>query len=271
MERKIYNQNYYKIQIMIKNPKFKKNINKLIKSFDRFDCSIPKEGFKSEEEYLAWNDKYFAKRSKIINGKEYKEKLKKVIGDKKKWNSEEQEQIEKIKEKELPPVYGEEIRKILSLFNIMRKDKDYKKIRNFIIGYIFFNKKEYSEPLCELHMKKNEKTRELELLLRIMPYTKKEDITISWPLIKEAQQDLAQYKERNKPFKNFERDVEIYHLYKKLRKNKKYKKGKGENIYYNNRADQEVCSFVYDKYGDDLSWEAIRKIVSNIDKLMKCL
>lgn len=136
--RKIYDQDYYKIQLIINDPKFKNAIKKLTKTFADFGCPIPEKGLKSYKDYMKWNDKYFNKRAKIEYSRIFKDKINKITSGKDSWGAEEQEIIEKLRNKELPPVYGEDINNLLNEFGIHQKHKNYKNFRDFITEYLFY-------------------------------------------------------------------------------------------------------------------------------------
>ena len=247
--------------------KFNKFIDQLIKKFSKFGCPIPKKGFKNYKEYLEWNDEYFSVRSRIEHSDEFKSKIFKITGGKNNWGIEEQKKIEKLEKKELPPVYGSDINKLLREYNINRKDKNYRKFNDFVIEYIFFNKREFSDTQLIITWKRNEKTHEAELFIKILPHTRKEDLEKLWPIIKEEQANLPKYKAKHKEYKNFHRDLEIYNIYKNFRKNPT-SKYEGYKCVLNKRADYETEKEICEKYGIS-SWGTIRNIVGNIEKLKK--
>jgi len=265
--RKIHNLDYYKAEFIMADPKFIRFVDQLIKIFNKFSCPIPNSGFKNYKEYLNWNDKYFSIRSKVEHSEEFKNKIRKITKGKDRWGIEEQEKIEKLEEKELLPVYSSAIDDILRGYNIKRKDKNYRRFKDFIIEYIFFNKREFTNTPLIITWKRNKKTCEAELFIKILPHTRKEDLEKMWPIIKEEQASLPKYKVKHKEYKNFHRDLEIYNIYKNFRKKptSKYKRDKCRN---NKRADYETEKVIREKYKIS-SWGTIRNIVGNIEKLKK--
>jgi len=265
--RKIYDLDYYKVQLIIDGSKFKKFVNELISKFTKFGCPIPNDGFKGYKEYLQWNDKYFNKRAEIESSEEFKDKICKITGSKNRWGRDEQDKIDELKDRELPPIYGEAIKELLIDRGVQRGDKNYDSFKDFVMQYIFFNKREFTNSPLIIKWQRNDRLKENELLIKILPNTRKEDLEKIWPIIKEEQKDLPNFKIKNKQYKNFHRDLEIYNIYKNLRKNptSKYKKAKCP---LNKRADYETAKIIREKYGIS-SWGTIRYIVNNIEKLKK--
>lgn len=239
-KKSIYDEDYYKIQLIINDEKFKKKINQLTKTFAVFGCPIPESGFNNYKQYLAWNDKYFTKRSKIEQSKKFIVKINKIIKNKQQWSEKEQIMIDELKTKELPPIYGENINNILQDYGITKKDKNYDRYRNFIIEYIFFDGKEYSNAPLNIKCKRDKKTRKVEMFIQIFSHTRKEDLENAWPIIKEQQKLLPKCKNKNKEYKNFYRDLEIYNIYKLLQETLPKSKQKGNKIYNNKRPDKEI-------------------------------
>lgn len=266
--RIIHNLDYYKAEFIMADPKFNDFIGQLMKKFSDFGCPVPEKGFKNYKEYLEWNDKYFDAISKIEYGPEFKNKINKITGGNSSWGIEEQEKIEELRDKELPPIYGSDIGYMLEEYGISRKDKSYRKFADFIIEYIFFKKREFIDSQLVITWKRDEKTSEAELFIKILPHTRKEDIEKIWPMIKKEQAYLPKYKVKHKEYKNFHRDLEIYNIYKDFSK-KPTSKYKMENCYLlNKRVDYETEKLIREKYGIS-SWGTIRNIVANIEKLKK--
>jgi hypothetical protein len=105
--REIYDQNYYKAQELLRNPWFRRKILWLKNKFKEIGCHIPKEGFIALKEYLSWADLYWKARGEIERGPAFREKIAKITGGKDSWGTNEMRQIEDLKLKFLPPVYGE--------------------------------------------------------------------------------------------------------------------------------------------------------------------
>ncbi len=257
---------HYQTRIMMRDRYFKDSINHLLNLFKNFGCPIPRDGFKKYDEYSRWNDKYWKKFAEIRYGKEYKNRLEQITQGKKSWGLDIQNKIEKLEENFLPPIYGRYFEEILNHFNIIN---DRKGFYDFLINYVFFKKTEYPHRLFSVVWQKNKKNKEPELYIRIFGHTKKEDIKKYWPEIEKHKKTLPSYHGKSKERKNFDRDAQIFKLYKEIKAKKTdTHKNRGENIYYNKRIDEEICTIISNQYGD-LEWENIRKIIAKMRKLEK--
>ncbi|NMB48541.1 hypothetical protein GYA13_03830 [Candidatus Kuenenbacteria bacterium] len=265
--KKIYDADYYKVQMIIDNPVFKKAINNLINQINKFGLWAPENGFKTYKEYFEWNKKYFDNYAKIENSEEFKNKVLKITKGEKRWGEKEQCQIEDLRDKELPPVYGSVINDLLYQFGISSKDEQHKKFHDFIIEYIFFKKTEFSNPNLQITWKLNHNTRQMELFIQILRCTRKQDLENAWEFIRREQRGLPEFKSKNKEYKNFHRDLEIYSAYKLLRKQptSKYKRA---SCAFNKRVDQQIKLKFMDKYGIE-KWGTIRSIVKNMENFKK--
>lgn len=259
----ILDDHYYKVQMLINDPYFKKSISWLLARFNEIGCPVPEKGFKTYKDYENWNKKYWDKRSEMINSDDYKIKVNKITKEKESWDSETQKKLEDFKYNYLPPVYGAYFRDILNHFGITL---DFDGFRDFLVNYVFFKKDEYPHTTYSMMLQRNKNTNEIELYLRIFGYTKKEDIERIWPKIEEQKKSLPDYYGKNKEKKLFNRDLEIYSLYKEFNSNKPQKKG--ENIYENKRVDEKICIAISEQYGD-IEWENVRKIISRMRILDK--
>lgn len=266
--RNIYDEDYYKIQFILNDRNFKRKINLLTETFAAFGCPIPKDGFNNYKQYLTWNDKYFSIRGKIEQGKKFTAEINKITKGKKQWSEKEQRKINELEKKELPPIYGENIDNILRYHGITKEDKKYNRYRDFIIEHIFFSRNEYNNAPLVIKCKRDGKTREVKMFMQIFSHTRKEDLENAWPVIKEQQKFLPKCKNKNKEYKNFHRDLEIYSIYRTFQKTLPKSKQKGVNLDDNKRVDDETCKKINKKYGD-MNWETIRKIVSDVEKIKR--
>jgi len=264
MKNKILDDFYYKTRIIINDPYFKESVDFLLKKFKKLDIGIPEDGLIDNAGYEKWREKYWNKFDKIANSKEYKEQLKKITKNKRGYDLKTKEKVNELREGMFPPVYKNYIDKIIDYYNI---DKKYhKKFKEFVLNYIFFKREDFPHTNFSIKFERNKQTKEIELYVRIFGYTTKEDITKNWSIIEKEKKSLKDYCGKSKKKENFERDLEIYKLYKELKKDRKTKKGKGYNIYNEKRLDEEIWSIIHDKY-NDLEWENIRKIISKMNKL----
>ncbi len=262
--QKILDDFYYKTRIIINDPYFQKSVSFLLEKLKKFNIAVPDNGFDNDEECKKWREKYWNKFDEIANSKEYKEQLKKITKNKRSYDSKTKEKVDELRERMFPPVYKNYIDKIIGYYNI---DKKYhKKFKEFVLNYIFFKRDDFPHTNFSIKFERNKKTGEIELYVRIFGYTTKKDITKNWSIIEKEKKLLKDYHGKNKEKESFERDLEIYKLYKELKKDRKTKKGKGYNIYNEKRLDEEIWNIIHDKY-NDLEWENIRKIISKMNKL----
>lgn len=257
--REVYDQNYYKAQEMLHNPWFKRKITWLKSKFKEFNCPVPKDGFKTLNEYMDWNrNKFWRSYIDIENSVEFKKEFNKITGGKSSWGSREQDEIEKLRLNLLPPVYGSVYDEILKRFGVDRK---YKGFRDFLERHIFFNKHTYSTPLFSTHWTRNKKTNKMELFIRIFGHTRKEDLMNNWNYILKEQESLPDFQGKNKKWINFKRDNDIFELYLKLKRRREAKRsGKFER-----RIDEEIYIEIKKKHYD-LSLGTIRSIIYRVKK-----
>lgn len=187
----IYTDDYYRIEKLIKDPKFKARLKKLLTAYKDMGCPLPAEGFKTHDLYMKWLNKFFAKHEKMMRAG--------------------------IEDELLPPVPGDWRDETLAAFGFDPKDDKYTR---FLDSYIYFGKKDLSEFLFEARMVLNEKTDTKELYVQIYPHTRRDHILKHWNQIESMQKYLDGYTPRNKKWLTFNRDQEIFKLYTKLESNR---------------------------------------------------
>ncbi|OGG49290.1 hypothetical protein A2704_01160 [Candidatus Kaiserbacteria bacterium RIFCSPHIGHO2_01_FULL_54_36b] len=214
--RTVYDQNYYKAQAMLRNPWFIDKIAWLKNRFKEVGCPLPNKGFKKYAQYEAWRDKFWDTHSAMGQSAEYKARVREITGGKDRISLEEYNAVEAFKESYLPPVYGAVFGDIIEHFKINRDDRQF---RQFVELYIFLGKTEHPTSLFSVRWIRNRKTDQMELFIQLFGHTKKEDIVNNWDFITRDQHHLPGYLGKSKEWKEFERDLEVYEAYKKLRKN----------------------------------------------------
>jgi len=267
-KRVILDDYYYKFKVIIKNPKFIKRIKELHDLFDKYGCGIPKEGFSDWKETREWRERLAAKYSTIVRRESYQNERNKITGLKKTLTQEEFSKLKKWEKENTPPInWMENVIEILDEFRLDPKNKTNQEIvRNFILYRV------YKDPryISKMRLTRNEKTGELELWVRIYPYTQKGDI--KWKEIEKIKKMLPGYVGKTKKKDNFDRDLEIYFLYREL-----LSETKGDE----KKAFQELAGktnkFVYvdrlseieEKYGfEELNEENLRKIIKYLHRLL---
>jgi hypothetical protein len=223
--RTIYDQNYYKAQAMILDPWFIEKIAWLKNRFVEVGCPLPKRPFKKYKDYLAWNKRFWDRYAQMMKSPEYLQEKNRITGGKENIPLKEYEQLQEFEEQFLPPVYGNIYDKILEHFRINHRDKGF---RDFLEYHIFFGYNEYPTSPFSITWRRNDKTRQPELFIRLYGHTKKEDIISHWDQIAQEQKHLSGYMGKNKEWQSFERDIEIYNQYKslkdpKIKRNSSYK------------------------------------------------
>ncbi|MFH1200980.1 MAG: hypothetical protein V1484_01475 [bacterium] len=258
--RAIYTQDYHKAQVILRDPWFKEKISWLKRRFTEVGCPIPKNGFKKYKSYLKWNNRFWKHYSEMEKSAEYQEKVFEITGGKKLISRQKYDQIEKFKRDFLPPIYGQDFREILEHFNIV---PDHRRFKDFLEFHLFLNKKEY--PISPFGIKwiRNQKTRQMELMVQIYGHTKKEDFIKHWNWIAKEQKDLPDFIGKSKEWENFERDMEIYDAYKEMKKEVEAVFGKrGFSVY---TIDKKVYSKLHSKYSK-ITTTSIRTIVAKVQK-----
>ncbi len=252
--RKIYDINYYRAQAILKDSWFVDKIIWLRRRFAEVGCSVPPYGFKKYSDYEKWNNKFWDIYIKMSQSDEFLSKEKEITGGKEKYSSKEYFELEAFKEKFLPPIYGEIFREILEHFDIEPDDKGF---RDFLEQYVFFGNNEYPNTRINTVFIRSEKTNKMELFVRIFGYTKKEDIIKNWHFIAHDQKSLPDYIGKSKKWESFDRDIEIYNLYKKL----KNKKSNGQKI----PLDMDIYAELHHEY-EKIGINTIRNIISKTAK-----
>lgn len=255
-KRVVHDQNHYKAQAMLRDQWFQEKIGWLKSRFREVGCPLPKRPFKTYKEYMAWNDVFWQRYAEMEKTPEYLEAKLRITGNKEKMSSKEYYEIEDFREKFLPPVYGAIYREILEHYEIDPKDRGF---HDFLERHIFFGRDYYPTSLFRISWIRNEKLKKMELFVQIEPHTKLADIQEYWSQIVEEQKRFPNFSGKNKAWEDFERDLEVYNLYKKL-------KGSGSKRNTSNSAlDKEIFYEISKKY-PKITITNIRTIVSRTRK-----
>ena len=111
-------------------------------------------------------------------------------------------------------IFGEYIKELIFKYKI---NGDLKQNENFLHAHIFFGRIDFEETPFKTIYRYNEKNKECELFVQIMPWTRKKDFENNWGLVEDRQIKLKEYISKNKEWKNFHRDLEIYKVFDKLK------------------------------------------------------
>ncbi len=257
--RVVYDKDYYRVAAMVRDPWFKKKEAWLKERLAEVGCPLPAPPFKKYKEYLAWNDRFWKRLEEMERSPEFRMEAQRITGGKQRIPADEFRALEAFKEKFLPPMYGEVFSEILRHFKIDDHDEGF---RDFMESYFFFGQKEYHVTPFSLSWRRDDRKSEPELLIKIYAHTKREDFMHHWDWIAAEQKHFFKNRtEKNREWKTFDRDLEVYTLYKKLREESESKRA-----WHTLRAtDKWIYSELHEKY-PELSLENIRTIVSRTRK-----
>lgn len=232
----VYNEDYYKTQILLKNKDFIKTIKKLKDGFKDLGCPLPKDGLKSDQDFEAWNKKYWSLIEIKIKAK-----------------------------KEIPDIYNGVFYDLLKE-NGVDPNNDY--YRNFLKRYVFFNEKEPNTVPVSYKVTINNKTKEYELYIRIFPHTTKEDIDSIWKLIEKEKKIIFKDKKvRSRAWQYMDRDFKIFDIYEKIKMLSPEEKRK---ISPDIRTEQLILKKLSSKY-ENISYETIRGAINKVKRYINVI
>lgn len=229
----VYSTDYYKIEKLVKDKVFQSRLQSLLDSYKQINSPLPKSGVKNLDGQMEWINTFW---------KRYYEFKKTGLT-----------------EEELPQLWGYWIDDILAEFNLDPKNRKYS---DFLESYIFFNRKHLNESFFETRWIRNQETDKMELFIQIYPHTKREHLSAFWNEIIKDQKYLSGYIGKSKKWENFDRDLEIYTIYKKI---------KSERLSERALQSEDPLDFVIwgeltTKY-HNLKLTDIRKAIFRIEKL----
>ena len=224
--RIIYDERYYKSQFLLRKQEFQDAILNFKRIFSGLGCQIPDKSFSSLSEFRKWNKELARKHIETLRKSPITEPY--------------------------FPKWKDEINKILRQLNL---DDGY---FIFVWLHIFLGVNSYQRPLFEIYTQKSSDSDENELLLKIYPHTRREDIDINWPIIKQAQKTLLNYKARDKSI-YFEKDLKIYNEYLEI---KKFPLGERFQKY----GERDIYEILAEN--NDLTSSGIEKIIKRIKDLL---
>lgn len=268
-KKQVIDKDYYVFQAAL--PRIEKGLKIIQGNFNKFGLKIPKTGFKTSKEFEDFIEILHKKYSQVIVSKNYREKRKNLIKGKTKFSYKEYVKLEQFEFDNLPLInFGSYYNKILQEIGINQKNRYFKGALN---NLLFYRKSELIKPRIRIRLIRNNKAGELELYLRIYPYTTKEDINnpIIWKLIQDTKKYLKDYRGKFKDWNNFDRDLKIYLLYKKVKSN--FKKGirkspgRWKSI-YNEMMYYPEYNQIENENGSEIFDDSLRKIISKCQKLL---
>lgn len=231
--RIIYDDDFYRLGVILLSEKYKVFEGEFRNLYQGKGLPIPQEGFRDDSEYREW--------------------LKKAM---------------KLKNKnDLPGIV------IQNLLNQLKLDPKNERYREGIASKIFFNRQykqqpHYAQRPINLVWKNKDDPNRISVYL--YPWTKRTDYIELWKTIKKIQKLYPGYRGKEKFQTTFERDLDVYKLYLKVKNDIKTK---NEKIKYKSIIDNMPF---YDEYkplvkrfkDDDLA-ESLRSITSRFNLLLQ--
>lgn len=257
MSKPVYNQRYYKIKVLLKNQAFQADIKWLKDQFAKYDVPIPENGFDSYKDYLAWNERFWQIRGERDQSPEVKALWQKYASpeDNKIYTIERYDEYEREKAELVPPVYGSYLRDVAAKYDFDPKDRAF---IDFLTYYIFLDRDEILNQSIVVNHRRNEKTNEVEMYVRIFPWTTKADIVNGWSFIKKERASYRKELGRNQEWKNFDRDYRIFELSHEARR----LQDKGDE----RRLEEITYSLYYAETKDDIDYDNIKRIIFDTRK-----
>ena len=232
-ENPIYTNDYYRMAKLTRNAVFKAKLKKLLENYEEIGCPIPKGGFKNHDQHIKWLNTLFDKHEKMERAN--------------------------MEEEFLPPIIGYWRDDILTEFGFDPKNSKY---TDFLDSYILFGKKNLEEYSFETRWIRNTETDKMELFIHVYPYTKREHVSKYWKHVVKEQEHMPEYLGKSKKWETFDRDLEIYTAYEKLRSGRTEKRAED----FGGALDQHVWSEMRKKY-KKLKLDDVRRAVSRVAKL----
>lgn len=237
--RVLYDDTYYKVEAIVRTPKFNRLAEQKYAEFAKHGIPVPENGLASlkQGEGLAW--------------------------------------IEQARQRGLNPYAVPN--QVLLEFGIeptLDNYDNYRAISHGLFNKLFYKSSSMSpSPAVEILPQRDSHGVTKELLIRILPHTTKDDLTNAWGMIDMYKQFLPRKAERLRPWDEFERDFKLYLIYLKVKKRVaegKFKDSVKTPVY------QKISKSVYeqlmesDEYKDlgyEFSRESLDKIINHCNRV----
>lgn len=210
----IYSSDYYRMEKLIKSHRFQTRLRELRALWKKWGVPMPEKGFERVNEYYAWREHLLAVYNKNLQSEDVARAMKRVDDDPSFSAMEKYWRQAEVRDELSPPLPWSIIEQLLKESNLDPKNEKY---RHFLTVYIFLRQPHLSEAFFSMLWKRNEKTDEMELFLKLEPHTKREHILAFWDKIAAEQKKLPGYRGKNKARKSFERDLHIFDVYQDIK------------------------------------------------------
>lgn len=175
---------HYRAQAIVKSPKFEMFRKQFNSHFDGHNLPIPPEGFKKIKEYHDWEKQLY--------------------------------------KQELSPDHYTLIKEYLLDIGLSKSSEEFKKMPDYFVFELCFHATPDPAEREGLSVDRyyNPKTHEDELIVRVPVTTTEKDWIRFWKVLKPWLSSQPGYRGKAKKWDGFERDVELYYLYLRIRQNK---------------------------------------------------
>jgi hypothetical protein len=235
----IYSKDYYRMEKLVSDPKFKKQVRDMLAEYKRIGAPLPPRPL-TYDQYLEWLNQFWNALSKLDTFDQY----------------------------ELPPP-GNFLENLLEEFDFNPRNQENRKFEDFLEAHVFRGQEHLHETLFEIRWIRNKETDKMELFLKIEPYTRKEHVEAFWDEIEKDQKHFPEYLGKSKEWSSFERDLYIFRTYEEIRNQMPARMksvGKNWKVKGFRPVDFAVKLEVCEKY-PNLSLSTIRKAIIRVGEL----
>lgn len=263
-QKPIYSPDYYRMKILVSDKSFQARVRDARQAWARWDVPVPGPDSGRTGGYSAWLGRLRAAIIKAEDSEAMARAMERISNDQTISENEKMQQRFEAWRTMLPPSPNSVIDGLLEDFGLDPKDIRY---RLFLITHIFFHREDFIEPFSLPTLKRNERTGEMELYLKLDSYSKAKRVLENWDLIESSLKMLPGYRSRNRRWVTFERDLQIYKVYRQVEeltdeaKRKEFGTRRVDEIVW--RRLKEINSLRF----RNMSFEQLRKAKSRVAAL----
>ncbi|MFH1712447.1 MAG: hypothetical protein ABH846_04415 [Patescibacteria group bacterium] len=261
----IYSPEHYQMKRLVRSKRFQSQLRKLHQSWKSHGVTVPTNGFKRAKDYYSWVAKLRSACNKAMDSQEVADAIMKVNNNPSLSPTEKVWRRFEVQKSCTPPTPHGAVDKLLKACSLNPKNEQY---RRFITKYIFFGQREFSKPFFTVHGKRNKETDEWGIFLKLEGHTKPGHIVKFWSQVDAYLKLLPDYVGKNKPWEEFERDLEIFETYQGLKSSLPGKRARyqSDGFTLDSRTWQMLRERDRGKY-EKLTLSQVRKSVSKIAAL----